>query len=595
VAWGAGALLATNAVALAVPWLLGLAIEALRGPDPVAKVPTLCAWMIGAAVVQAGFRIASRIYLFNAARMAEYDLRSDLLASLLAQAPSYYRTHTTGDLMSRLTNDVQTVRAMWGPGVLNVVNTAFVFSTALALMLAIDWQLALLALLPYPIMIVFGKLFAGRLYRSSRAVQDKLGEVSASIQEDLSGMAVIKNYTLEDMRRGRFAGMADELLVRNMELVHVRGQLLPVLAALGSVSTIIVVWLGGQAVIDGRINLGQLVQLNAYLALLIWPTLALGWMMSLFQRGYAAWARLCPILEAEPSIRDGAGPALAEEVRGTLEVRGLTVEIDGRKVLRDVSLTVPAGTMTAIVGKTGAGKSLLCETLPRLLEIPAGTVFLDGRDVTELPLASLRRAIGYAPQEAFLFSTTIADNIRYGREHTIGREREREHGGGSGESGADAAHQAKVAAAATAAGLDRDLAALPEGMATMVGERGITLSGGQRQRVALARAIAAAPRVLILDDSLSSVDTHTEREILEHLAQVMQGRTAILISHRVAAIRRADRIVVLDEGRVVELGDHESLLRRGGVYAELYRTDLAAAGLADDDAGARRAAPGGEP
>ena len=556
---GCLSLLATSALSLAVPYLLGRTIEGLRGDDPGGAVPPLALAMIGFALAQALARIASRLLLFNAARNAEFDLRSDLFGHLLVQAPSFYRKHTVGDIMSRLTTDVQTVRALWGPGVLNVVNTTFLFTTAVVLMINIDAELALWALTPYPLMVLVGRAFAGRLYKHSHDVQEYLGTVSDKVQEDLSGIGVIKTYTAEPERKQRFAGMADELLDRNMKLTMIRGQLMPVLGGLGSLGAVIILYMGGAAVISGRIDLGQLVQFNAYLALLVWPTLAFGWMLSLFQRGFAAWRRLAVLLEAEPTIQDGDGPDLPiETVRGDVDIRHLTIELEGRKVLDDVSLSMKAGTVTAIVGRTGSGKSLLVEALPRLFEVPPGTLFLDEHDITSLSLASLRRAIGYAPQEAYLFSTSIAQNIGHGIEHTR-------------ETGDDLLG---ITRAAGAAGMTGDLSQFPAGIDTMVGERGITLSGGQRQRVALARALASDPRVLILDDSLSSVDTQTEREILTALDGIMHGRTSILISHRVAAIKRADQIVVIDAGKVAEVGTHDELLARAGVYAELYRTQL---------------------
>ena len=570
-------LVATNAFALAIPWLLGRVIDALRGPDPAGQVPRLALAMIAMATLQAVSRIGSRVALFNAARMGEADLRSVLFGHLLTLDPAFYRGHSVGDVMSRLTNDVQTVRGMWGPGLLNLVNTGFVFTAALVLMLGIDPWLTLWALIPYPGMVVLGSVFGRRIYRTSRAVQEELGGLSTAVQEDLTGIQVIKTYGIEDERHGRFSRRSNRLLERNMALTQVRGQLLPVLGAISSLGTVIVLFLGGRAVIHGTLGLGQMIQFNAYLAILVWPTLALGWMISLLQRGQASWRRLGELLDTQPAIRDGAVALDMKAVRGDVAIRDLTIEIGGRTLVDRVSLEVPAGTVTAIVGRLGSGKSLLIEAIPRLLDVAPGTVFLDGQDVTTLRLGDLRRAIGYAPQEAFLFSSTIAENIAMGM--TDRGPNGAPNGRHVDATGPGAAGHAPVSdevrRAAEAAGLERDLAALPDGYHTIVGERGITLSGGQRQRVALARALVARPRVLILDDSLSSVDAETEKEILGRLDEVMRGRTAIIISHRVAAVRRAHQIAVLDKGRLVERGSHEELLERGGVYAELYRTQLA--------------------
>jgi ATP-binding cassette subfamily B multidrug efflux pump len=573
-------LLATNGFALAIPWLLGRAVDALGGPDPAGDVLPLAIAMAVMAILQAATRIVSRVALFNAARMAETDLRSILFGHLLTLEPAYYRAHSTGDVMSRLTNDVQTVRAMWGPGLLNLVNTVLVFTVALVLMLRMNPWLTLWALLPYPSMVLLGSMFGRRIYRTSRAVQEELGALSNAVQEDLTGIQVIKTYGIEEERQGRFGNRSNVLLERNMALTQVRGQLLPVLGAVASLGTVIVLFIGGRAVIKGSMGLGEMIQFIAYLAILVWPTLALGWMISLLQRGQASWRRLAEVLETRPAIVDGDTALDPSSVRGDVSIRNLTIEIGGRALVDGVSLEVPAGTITAIVGRLGSGKSLLIEAIPRLLDIPAGTVFLDGKDITRLRLRDLREAIGYAPQEAFLFSSSIADNIAMGLE-----ERLHAHNGASSErwddptgAGADSKRAPvsdEVRRAAEAAGLERDLAALPDGFHTLVGERGITLSGGQRQRVALARALASRPRVLILDDSLSSVDAETEKEILGRLDEVMRGRTAILISHRVAAVRRAHQIAVLDQGKLVERGTHDELLARGGVYAELYRAQLA--------------------
>jgi ATP-binding cassette subfamily B multidrug efflux pump len=579
---GVAMLLATNALFLGIPVYQGAAIDALERGDPGGDVGRYALLLIAFAVATAMTRIVSRTTIFNAARAAEYDMRSDLFGRLLRLEPAFYRAHPTGDVMSRLTNDVQTVRAMWGAGVLNIVNTIFAFTTVIFMMLRVDPWLTLWAIVPYPTIVVVGRIFGRRIYKTSREVQARLGAMSNQLQEDLGGMHVIKTYGQSDVRRRHFQIASEGLLDANMDMTRVRGQLVTVLAALGSVGTVIVIFVGGRAVISGRITLGQLIEFSAYLARLVWPTLALGWMMSLLQRGRASWTRIEDLLVAEPQIADGGGPPL-EAPAGRVDIEGLTIAIDGRTILDGIDLHLEPGTFTAVVGRTGSGKSTLVDALCRLIDVPAGTVFVDGRDITTLPLSSLRGAIGYAPQEAFLFSTSIADNIAmgFGAGSALPRARADElHRIGALPSGdrnpvvPGSEVDGRVRAAAEAAGLARDLAAMPEAYGTVVGERGITLSGGQRQRVALARALASTPPILVLDDSLSSVDASTEHVILDRLRDVLRGRTAVLISHRVAAVKGADQIAVLDAGRIVERGTHASLLARGGLYAELYATQI---------------------
>ncbi len=563
-------LAATNALSLTIPWLIKGAIDALRGGARAAGglhalVVRNAALIAGFAVAQALIRTWSRIFIFNAGRNVEYRLRGDVFRHLLRLDAGFYRGHPTGDVMSRLTNDLGSVRAMFGPGLLNLCNTALVYATTVWLLIHLSPRLTLFALLPYPALLAGARLFSRKMYTASRGIQEQLGLMSTSIQEDLAGIAVIKHYTLEPTREAKFRALNDEYLTRSLALVRARGTLSPLFAVLGGAGTLIVLWAGGREVILGRMTVGGLVAFNAYLVLLSWPTIALGWIIGVWQRGIAGWVRVRELLETEPRIADAPVAGVPVTIDSpSIEARDLSVEIDGRRLLDGVSFSLPAGATLAIVGPTGAGKTTLVDALVRMHEVAPGAVRIGGHDLTQIPLATLRGQIGYAPQDAFLFSATVAENIGFGvaarSDGTLDLER--------------------VKRAAEAAGLAPDLAILPDGYDTLVGERGLTLSGGQRQRVALARALAAEPKILILDDSLSSVDAQTEREILTRLRPILAGRTSILIAHRLAAVKDADKILVIDNGRVVESGTHAELMGAGGLYASLYRTELDAEALA---------------
>jgi ATP-binding cassette subfamily B protein len=559
---GGACLLATNALGMVIPWLVKLAVDALHQQEPDAlEVTTHVALaIIALATLQAGIRTLSRIVIFNGGREVEFRLRQDLFEHVMALPQAFHRRHTTGELMSRLTNDLSAVRMLFGPGILNIMNTAMVYVTGLTLMSRLSLRLTLLAVVPLPIVVILGQLASRRIYGASRDLQAQMGDLSSHLQEDFSGIATLRAYTLENLRERRFAAANEGYLRRSLDLVRTRGTLGPVFAVVGGLGTLIVLWLGGKEVIQGRLTIGELVAFNAYLVYLAWPTLALGWVLSLWQRGLAGWNRVREVLAA-PALAPLADGAIPTPGTAAIEARHLTIDLPGgRRVLDDVSFRVEPGRTLALVGRTGSGKSTLADALLRLAEVPEGALFVGGRDVTRQPLVTLRGNAAYAPQDPFLFSATVAENIGFGKRGL--------------EEAELAGRRTEIHQAARDAGLARDLGELPDGLDTVVGERGITLSGGQRQRVALARALFADAPLIILDDSLSSVDAETEREILTRLRGNLAGRTAVLVSHRVAAVADADLIIVLDEGRIVQQGRHHELVAAGGTYASLYREQI---------------------
>jgi ATP-binding cassette subfamily B protein len=545
-------LLGTNALALVIPLLLRDAVEALRQtPDPgrAVRAALLVALV---ATLQAAARTGSRLAILGASRLAAFDLRNQFYAHLQKLPPPVYARMTTGDLMSRAVNDMMSVRSFFGPGIMNLLNTGVVYIAGLALMVWIHPGLTLAALLPLPLLYLAVQQASRRLYARSRAVQERLGEISDRVQESLSGIHLIRTYAQEDREGESFLRLCDAYRGESLALARARGALVPLMGTVGGASTLVVLWLGGKLVAEGAMTLGDFVAFTGYLAMLVWPTVAMGWVINSFQRGLVAMRRLREILDL-PGEADGDRPDRSiTALRGEIEFRDVTVRHPGSTAaaLSRFSLSVREGETVALVGPVGSGKSTVANVLARFVPVEDGRVFVGGHDLNRIPLEVLRGALGYAPQEAFLFSRTLADNILFGRP----------------DAGEERAHRA-----ALDAGLRRDLAAFPQGLATRVGEGGLTLSGGQRQRSALARALVLDPRILILDDSLSSVDAETEQEILAELRGIMRGRTTIMISHRPSAVAWADRIVVLDRGRVVESGTHAELAARGGLYTRLLR------------------------
>lgn len=569
--WGCFLLLLTNATTLVIPQLFRYAIDGIRSGAPLDDLRQIALILVLIALGGAVFRTLSRVHVFYAAREVELDLRCAFYDHLTRLPPSFFLQHPTGDLMSRATGDLPQIRLMLGPGLLNTVNTVVAYAGAIPLMMMISVKLTLITLAVYPPSIWVMRILAKKLFLRTRAQQQSVGHIANRVQENLAGAHVVRAFAIEEQQQRGFHHDNVAYYKESVRLAWLRSGMFRLVTAIASFGTLLVVYFGSQEVLGGHTTLGSIVALVEYMAILSWPTFAMGWVLSMWQRGRASMSRLGEVLDVAPSIVSGSWvPELRARARtshdhseATAQAPDITVQHlsfaydDKRQALHDVSFTLPPGAFLGIVGPIGSGKTTLLQVLMRMLVIPRGHVSLDGRDMADWDLTALRRVFGYVPQVPGLFSKTLAENVAFG------------------DPDADIALISQVL---DEAAMERDLSTLPQGMHTPVGERGVTLSGGQKQRVAIARALLVNPAILMLDDSLSAVDSATEAHILDHIARRRQqrGRSQVIVAHRISAVKHADHILVLDQGRVVEQGTHAELILQDGLYAMMaHRQELA--------------------
>src|SRR5271156_2483967 len=549
----------SNGAWILLPQVIRHAIDDLNSGVTSAKLLHFAWQMLEVAAVRGIFLFLTRWIVIGISRDIEFDLRNDLFAHLETLSYSYYQRMRTGDIMARVTNDLNAVRMLMGPAIMYSANTIVFTAAALWFMVHNSPKLTLYAFLPLPIVSVTIQYFGRRIHERFERIQAMFSDISARAQENFSGARVIRAYVQEEAEIASFETANQEYVARSLKLVRLMGMLWPTLELMLGLALVLVLWIGGREVLAGRMQIGAFTAFNIYMIQLTFPIIALGWVVNIFQRGTASLVRLNEILQEKPEIKDEPD-AQPWPATGEIEFRGLNFDYDGKRVLRDLNLRIPAGGSMAIVGPTGSEKTPLVNLIPRIYDAAPGMVLVDGKPIRDFSLASLRQNIGFVPQETFLFSDRIRENIALGVDSASDRQIH------------DAAEEANIAA---------DIEGFPERYQTMVGERGITLSGGQKQRTAIARALIRNPRILILDDALSSVDTHTEDNILNHLREVMRGRTTIFISHRVSTVRHADRIAVLHGGQIVELGTHDELLALNGYYGDLYNKQLLEEELAE--------------
>ncbi|MCK9408156.1 MAG: ABC transporter ATP-binding protein [Bacteriovoracaceae bacterium] len=551
----------SNLFAVATPWFIGEAVDELkRGLEAQSLGHTDLLWYSGLVV---GFSIIAGVMLFFTrqtiivvSRKIEYDLRNDFLSHIQKLPLSYFQNTPTGDLMAHATNDISAVRNVVGPGIMYPADTLMTLSMSLMLMFVKDWQLTLLALIPMPF-VSYAVYYLGKvIHEKFNERQEQYSVLTTKAQENLSGARVVKAYVREEYEIEQFRKASWEYFKKNLVLAKAQSIMWPLMFILVGLSIIITIYMGGLKVINGEMTIGTLTAFMTYLSLLIWPMIAFGWVTNMWQQGAASMKRLGKIFDTVPTIRNTEQTdASIESIEGTIEFNNVsfTHETAQKPTLQNISLTIPNGSTLAIVGYTGAGKSSLVNLIPRLYDVTDGSLLIDGIDIKKIPLEVLRKYIGYVPQETFLFSDSIAENIRYGD---------------------DEAQRELIHEAADVSQIAKDVADFPQRFETMLGERGITLSGGQKQRTSIARAILRRPKIMILDDALSAVDTYTEETILQRLRTVMEGRTSIIIAHRISTVKDADHIIVLHEGKIAEQGTHDQLVAVKGIYASLYQKQL---------------------
>jgi ATP-binding cassette subfamily B protein len=538
-----------------IPLIVGNAFDANWKQITWSKLAIASLKVIGASALSGLFLFLQRRILIGMSRHIEYDLRNDFYAALVNQPQSFFHEHRTGDLMARATNDLSAVRQLAGPMIMYSLQTLFVVIVIVPILFTISWKLTLLLFVTMPLVSLTVKYFGQQVHTRFQEIQDFFAQITARAQENFTGVRVVRAYAQERAEIAAFNRLNYEYAQKNLGLVKIDALMRPLMTFLIGLGFVLIFWAGVPLAVHGQLTVGQFIAINMYLFRLIWPLIAIGYVINLYQRGSASWKRMQAIANIKPAIADTPYVKRQPPIRGRIEFRDLTFRYhsDSEPVLRGINLTIEAGQTIAFVGRTGSGKSTLVNLIPRVLEARPGSVLIDDVPVAEYPLQQLRAAIGYVPQETFLFSNSLAKNIAFGVENS---------------------ERAAIERAAQIAGLETDVQDFPDRFDTLVGERGITLSGGQKQRTAIARAVLREPKILILDDALSSVDTYTEEQILSGLRGVMSQRTSIIVSHRVSTVRQADLICVLDDGHIVEQGTHDALLALGGQYAELHERQL---------------------